>query len=978
MVRCLKVEFDGHWYSWFDCDDAQISKIQRLPDILRQNVTHYFKIPVADQVIFDNVGRLNSDSDIFRVFHADKPAIHVYDKRRGVCEYPCHFAEGDLSKTNAPMASCSPSASAFPTPNGAMASSAYPITQATTSVEPAIHEVRLIKTPGERFGFTNITCQTALVVSSVDSGGILARWNSQYPDRAVTSGDIILSVNHQTDPQQMREQLQTDDLLLVIRRGASFNLEGEGVARTVQQPVHQSPMSPSPPLSRGDEFTTVLPPPVRPSSLQFADKQVYGERSPRGIAALHSGSSTPPCGIARAQANNVCPNATSSHRHVVRSPSPAYLADNVCSSPSMSTKQPRCFDHSDSIASRHFSECARLNHFSNTWKARREETGNLLNAHQIPDANVEKMRDATHHSLFTAMDEMASRCAKARRADMEALRTQLGDTNFGRVPQAANPGYCLRSSPHVTPCRTAPCMVPALEAVAAPRQSRSPPGRKYDLDKIDRIVRGVVRVLDHDENRYVGHHDTSSNSDNSSSGMPTKHRRGGGGVSKKLNDLRTHFNSEIDVLKKTHQEDYDALKKLILEKIRALEEAQPRRSAIGEVAKNLQNVEDVVANVQLQRSMDVSRLEQLQEELERARGSKDIVRELEDQLQLGGHMGIRELLASQQDVGQKLTANRQFVDDFAQDMETAQRALLDETAQLNSTFCAEINEIRTQLHQKQNVEFEWIKDREEQHKVIGDLVLQLQEQKKLYEDLELRVLAANAAPQRVASQIIIPQRSVSRISQLPATGGRSPININAGRSPISQGGNRSPATGARATVEPPRSSSVEPPRMSVRSTRTSVQPPRPSVRSTRAEPPGPEAPRPSGGGELYVSDGSVTDNAVAEVLNRYGGATIGGKTWTHVSGNTYSWGTRKLWIKASAAGEEPKVRLGGTVTLMSEFLEDVLLAGDVVESPKAAPKAKGKAKAKAAKAKPAQKALPPVESDSDSMDFGANPYAAVM
>lgn len=811
MVRCLKVEFDGHWYSWFDCDDLQESKIQRFPDILKQNITHYFNIPPQYQVIFDCIGRLNSDSDLFRVFDSKSPTIKVYDQRRGV---------------NEPTATC-PVTPELTAPHRALASNS-PVSRAVPSApgpgpgpEPRMLEVKLHKFPGERYGFTNISCQTALVVSSVECGGILDRWNAALPDKAVMPGDVILSVNEKKDPQAMREQLQKDELFMVLRRGASFDL-GDNACRS---PV------------------------------------------PRQL-------SPPPC-AAHTHVNGLspCAGATVFH-HVVHSPPPQ------CVNPGMVPRCPRpCAPQEvDATAARHFAECARMNEFCNTWKGRREETGRLLKAF-----SPENAQSARHDALFTAMDEMARRCAQERqggapyeqlaRIDMHdcvGARPTGSPGHFDMCGGVTSPGLHGRSGyPGVAqPNRM---LTPDMGAFGG----KMPPqyGKKHDLARIERIVRDVVRVLDVDE-------------DGADSTVDLSEANG-----RKAKTLRTHIDKEIEALKRAREEDYTALRTLIEERVQTSSEAHVRRSTFGKVTDSLRGVEDTVANVQRQRERDVSRLELLQDELDRS-ANRDIVHVLDEQL--GGQIGIRDLLAKQA-CGQQ----QQSVDELALAIESTKKAMHEETAQSNQHILSELNSLRAEMSEKESFEAEWRKDRDEQQRVIGELVLQLQDTQKAYENLESRIATQTQAPPVRASEArAVPQ------AQRSATAGLEP----------------------------------------------------------------------EGSDGMYVSDGSLTDNAVAEVLNEFGGAIIAGQTWRHVSGNTYMWGTRRLWIKATEEG--PKVRVGGTVTLLTEYLQEMLSSGNMdVVAQKPTPKDRSlRAKTKA-KAKARSRVL---QDESDgSMDF-ANPYAAAL
>lgn len=58
----------------------------------------------------------------------------------------------------------------------------------------------------------------ALVVSTVRAGGRLARWNAVHTEEAVHEGDLILEVNGQSNPLQIRRQLNLSPVQLRVAR----------------------------------------------------------------------------------------------------------------------------------------------------------------------------------------------------------------------------------------------------------------------------------------------------------------------------------------------------------------------------------------------------------------------------------------------------------------------------------------------------------------------------------------------------------------------------------------------------------------------------------------------------------------------------------------------------------------------------------------------------------------------------------------
>merc|ERR1712083_672589 len=91
-------------------------------------------------------------------------------------------------------------------------------------------EVALSKDPNDRdnsrFGFANVpaTNGRALLITWVDSGGLLGKWNREHPDKIVHECDMIFAVNSATeDVDAMRTQLHMDAIRMLVQPGHAAN-----------------------------------------------------------------------------------------------------------------------------------------------------------------------------------------------------------------------------------------------------------------------------------------------------------------------------------------------------------------------------------------------------------------------------------------------------------------------------------------------------------------------------------------------------------------------------------------------------------------------------------------------------------------------------------------------------------------------------------------------------------------------------------
>lgn len=81
-ARMLRVVFRNRSYDWVDLDDlGDVVKRPEFVDTLRENIAHYFGVPVDLQAIYDNDGLLTSVVDFSRTLQGIRPALRVYDLR---------------------------------------------------------------------------------------------------------------------------------------------------------------------------------------------------------------------------------------------------------------------------------------------------------------------------------------------------------------------------------------------------------------------------------------------------------------------------------------------------------------------------------------------------------------------------------------------------------------------------------------------------------------------------------------------------------------------------------------------------------------------------------------------------------------------------------------------------------------------------------------------------------------------------------
>ncbi|CAD7951701.1 unnamed protein product [Amoebophrya sp. A120] len=80
--RTLRIQCGDKLFDWFDVDEEQ--EIISAPDvlkILKENVAHYFKVPVENQVLFDEEGVIATKTDLRRSFKmSGKPRVVVGEK----------------------------------------------------------------------------------------------------------------------------------------------------------------------------------------------------------------------------------------------------------------------------------------------------------------------------------------------------------------------------------------------------------------------------------------------------------------------------------------------------------------------------------------------------------------------------------------------------------------------------------------------------------------------------------------------------------------------------------------------------------------------------------------------------------------------------------------------------------------------------------------------------------------------------------
>jgi hypothetical protein len=78
----LRVEFHGQPYDWFNLEDAADAvRSAEFPITLRENIAHYFNIPLEYQAVFDEDGLLSTVVDFVRALQAVKPSLQIFDIR---------------------------------------------------------------------------------------------------------------------------------------------------------------------------------------------------------------------------------------------------------------------------------------------------------------------------------------------------------------------------------------------------------------------------------------------------------------------------------------------------------------------------------------------------------------------------------------------------------------------------------------------------------------------------------------------------------------------------------------------------------------------------------------------------------------------------------------------------------------------------------------------------------------------------------
>lgn len=96
--RMLRVEFNGRPYDWFDLNDmSDVVRSTDFAETLRENIAHYFNIPIDCQVAFDENGMVSTSVDLCRALQSVRPRLRIYDVR----EMQSDFREQIAGKLNA-------------------------------------------------------------------------------------------------------------------------------------------------------------------------------------------------------------------------------------------------------------------------------------------------------------------------------------------------------------------------------------------------------------------------------------------------------------------------------------------------------------------------------------------------------------------------------------------------------------------------------------------------------------------------------------------------------------------------------------------------------------------------------------------------------------------------------------------------------------------------------------------------------------
>lgn len=83
----LRIEYKGQPYDWFNLDEmGDIVRTSDFSNTLKENITHYFGVPIEFQAVYDEEGLLNSIVDYARAFRSIRPWLRVYDMREMIPE----------------------------------------------------------------------------------------------------------------------------------------------------------------------------------------------------------------------------------------------------------------------------------------------------------------------------------------------------------------------------------------------------------------------------------------------------------------------------------------------------------------------------------------------------------------------------------------------------------------------------------------------------------------------------------------------------------------------------------------------------------------------------------------------------------------------------------------------------------------------------------------------------------------------------
>lgn len=71
-MRVLRIECKDKLFNWFDLDEEkEVINAPEVVKILKENVAHYFSIPVDKQIIFDEQGVIGTACDFRRSVERD-------------------------------------------------------------------------------------------------------------------------------------------------------------------------------------------------------------------------------------------------------------------------------------------------------------------------------------------------------------------------------------------------------------------------------------------------------------------------------------------------------------------------------------------------------------------------------------------------------------------------------------------------------------------------------------------------------------------------------------------------------------------------------------------------------------------------------------------------------------------------------------------------------------------------------------------